>query len=261
MLPTWFVSHGSPMFAIEPGVEGVALRDAMERLRRTHDVRSVLIMSPHWMTEKVVIGGATHPKTWHDFGGFPPELYQLSYPAPGSPTLAARIGDLLDAADYEVEIDATRPFDHGAWVPMMHVLPAAQVPIVQLSLPQSATARDVHDLGKALSPLRREGVLIVGSGSFTHNLSEFFQAPQPQDAPVTPYVREFSEWVEMALELGDDRLLYFPERVPQAKRAHPTDEHFLPLFLAWGASGSGKAQPITRQVRHGSLSMAAYEFA
>jgi 4,5-DOPA dioxygenase extradiol len=262
-LPTLFVSHGSPMFAVEPGEAGRVLAAFGQEMRKDGALRAVLVMSAHWMDDAIAVSSGAMPATWHDFGGFPPELYRLQYPAPGSPALAQQVVDLLDAAEYESRLDAQRPFDHGAWVPLLHMLPGADVPVVQIAIPHTATGRDLHDLGRALAPLRDEGVLIVGSGSFTHNLPEFFRAPQASDAPVAGYVGAFSDWVERALMDGDERLLFWPQGVPHAARAHPTDEHFLPLFLPWGAAlaaGPARAQALTREVRHGVLSMAAYRF-
>ncbi len=174
-LPTLYVSHGAPLFALAPGNTGPALTQWGAQLRAQHpDLRGVVVMSPHWMAQGVTVMTGARPATWHDFGGFPPELYQLQYPAPGDPALAGQVLDLLRQAGMDARGDAARPFDHGAWVPLMHLFPQADLPVVQLALPLGAGPAEVHALGAALRGLRAQGVLLAGSGSMTHNLAEFF---------------------------------------------------------------------------------------
>lgn len=256
-MPVLFVSHGSPMFALEAGTTGPALTQWGQALRAHYpQLRGVVIMSPHWMAHGVQVMSNPAPATWHDFGGFPPALYQLQYPAKGSPALANEVLALLQAAGMDAQTYAQRPLDHGAWVPLMHLLPQADVPVVQVALPVHADARDVYALGQALQALRDQGVLIVGSGSMTHNLREFFgDAQQAAD-----YVVEFSRWVEMQIQAGEiDTLLDWQNRAPHALRAHPSDEHFLPLYFALGAGGQGaQAQYLSREVMYGMLAMDAF---
>ena len=199
------------------------------------------------------------PATWHDFGGFPPALYQLQYPAPGSPALASEVLELLGAAGIAAQGDAARPFDHGAWVPMMHLLPQADVPVVQVALPVGAGPAEVYAMGAALRSLRSlrsQGVLVVGSGSMTHNLAEFFGGAREP----APYVLEFSRWIEDALARGDLKaLLNYRSQAPHAARAHPTDDHFLPLFFALGAAGDDlRANYLSREVMYSMLAMDAF---
>jgi 4,5-DOPA dioxygenase extradiol len=255
--PTLFVSHGSPMFALEPGSTGPALLQWSKYLVQTHGaLRGVVVMSPHWMARGNAVMINPRPKTWHDFGGFPPELYQLQYPAPGSTPLGQEVLVLLQQAGIAAQADPERPLDHGAWVPLMHLLPAADVPVVQLALPVEAGPHEVFALGCALQGLRESGVLLIGSGSMTHNLNEFFGGER---APL-PYVQEFSRWVEAALQRADvAALLDYRRQAPHAVRAHPSEDHFLPLFFALGAAGEGASTHyLSREVMHGILAMDAF---
>lgn len=256
-IPALFVSHGSPMFALEPGTTGPALQQWARSLRgKFPSLRGVLVMSPHWMSPSIEVMSTPNPHTWHDFGGFSPALYRLQYPASGAPALAQRVGQLLKKAGMHVQLNDTRPFDHGAWVPLMHLLPKADVPVVQLSLPQQAQAADVYALGVALQSLRDEGVLLVGSGSMTHNLRDFMMGDGEQSA----YVQEFSRWIEAQVVSGRiDALLNWQQSAPQALRAHPTDEHFLPLFFVLGAGGdNAQVEYLSREVMNDVLAMDSF---
>ncbi len=262
-LPALFISHGAPLFAIEPGESGPALTRLGQRLRGMAgtSLRGVVIMSPHWMAPSPAVMTNPKPTTWHDFGGFPPALYQLDYPAAGAPELADEVTGLLRAQGIEAQPDAKRPFDHGAWVPLLHLFPLADVPVVQVALPASWGPAQVYAMGQALQPLRERGVLVAGTGSMTHNLSEFFGGQRTPE----PYVTEFSRWIEAAIERGDlAALLDYRRQAPHALRAHPSDEHFLPLFFALGAGGFGVVdQPVrpgyvTREVMYGILAMDSF---
>ncbi len=252
-LPSLFVSHGAPLFATDPGTTGPALHQWAVAMGA--NVRSIVIMSPHWMAALPTVMSNPAPPTWHDFGGFPPELYQLQYPAPGSPALAQKVHELFAQAGLRSALDAERPFDHGAWVPLMHMFPRATVPVVQVALPAGYSGEQVLALGRALVPLRQQGVLLVGSGSMTHNLREFFGG----EREAAPYVTEFSRWIEDAITRADvPALLDYAQQAPHAHRAHPSDDHFLPLFFALGAAGASfKANYISREVRYGMLAMDA----
>jgi 4,5-DOPA dioxygenase extradiol len=196
------------------------------------------------------------PKTWHDFGGFPPALYELQYPAPGSPALAQEVLALLTQAGIAAESDDQRPFDHGTWVPLMHLLPKAHVPVVQVALPVNAGPREVYAMGAALAGLRASGVLVMGSGSMTHNLGEFFGGAREP----APYVLEFSRWIEARMSEGDmESLFNYRKLAPHAHRAHPTEDHFLPIFFALGAAGAD-ARPdyLSREVMYSMLAMDSF---
>ena len=255
-LPVLFVSHGSPMFALEAGETGPALTRWGQALRQRHPgLRGVVILSPHWMAHGVEVMAHAQPPTWHDFGGFPPALYRLQYPAPGAPVLAQQVQARLAQAGITATLNPERPLDHGAWVPLMHLLPQADVPVVQLALPVDADARAVYALGQALQDLRSQGVLLVGSGSMTHNLREFFGG----ERQAASYVVEFSRWVEQQVQAGAiDALLDWQQQAPHALRAHPTDEHFLPLYFALGAGAGSTPHYLSREVMYGMLAMDAF---
>jgi len=251
--PALFISHGSPMFALEPGLLGPRLRELGTGLG---DIRAVVVVSPHWQTlHKVRVLATAMPGTIHDFGGFPPPLYALQYPAPGTPEGAAEAARLLRAAGFEVELDQRRGRDHGAWVPMLHLLPDARIPVFQVSMPSDLSTDAALELGRALAPLRDAGVLVVGSGSLTHNLYEFRQHVRDPD-----YARRFADWVADAVARNDvDALVDYRLRAPHAARAHPTQEHYLPLLVALGASDErDRATRIEGGLTDGTLSMDSY---
>ena len=256
-VPALFVSHGAPLFAMEAGSTGPALARWGQTLRKNFaSLRGVVVMSPHWMAPTPRVMTSAQPATWHDFGGFPPALYALQYPAPGSPALAHEVIALLQSAGMAAQGDAERPFDHGAWVPLMHLFAQADLPVVQVALPSQAGPAEVYAMGVALRSLRQSGVLVMGSGSMTHNLREFFGGEREP----APYVLEFSRWIEEALLRGDlAALLDYRLRAPHAARAHPTDDHFLPLFFALGAAGDDlRPDYLSREVMYGVLAMDAF---
>ena len=266
LLPVLFVSHGSPMFALDPGQTGPALQRMGARLRERGDLRAVLVLSPHWMSRGIEVMTNPQPATWHDFGGFPEPLYRLQYPAPGAPELAQQVLALLQAAGLPAQANPERPFDHGAWVPLRFLLPAADLPVLQLSLSAQLGPRELYALGQALAGLREQGVLLLATGSMTHNLREFMSGRPEQDAPAAPYVQEFARWVEARLLAQDsERLFDYRRQAPHAVRAHPTDEHYLPLYFALGAAGWGRpgaAEPeyFNREVMYSYLAMDAIAF-
>ncbi len=254
-LPSLFISHGAPTFALEPGRAGPALTALGRSLPRP---RAVLVVSPHWMTPTPRVGTVARPETVHDFGGFPAALYRLQYAVDGAPDVAQRALDLLAAAGWSPRADEHRGLDHGAWVPLMHLFPDADVPVFQVSLPARLDSAGAWALGQALAPLADEGVLIVGSGSLTHNLYEF----SPGDTQEAAYAREFSDWVrEAVLGRDDARLQRTLETAPHAQRAHPTTEHFLPLLVAAGAAAPQRAVTVIEGgIEHGVLAMDGYVF-
>jgi 4,5-DOPA dioxygenase extradiol len=264
-LPVLFVSHGSPMFALEKGSTGPALQAWAQAL--PSKPRGIVIMSPHWMARSPLVMTNPTPQTWHDFGGFPEPLYQLQYPAKGDAALGQQVLGLLQAAGISAQADAQRPFDHGAWVPLMHLFPAADIPVVQVALPSSYTPASLMAVGAALKSLRGEGVLIVGSGSMTHNLGEFMQGRPTLTAPPAPYVGEFSRWIEsMVTQADKEAMLHYRSQAPHAVRAHPTDEHFATIYFALGAGGWGdgaavKTSYLSREVMYSILAMDAFALA
>ncbi|MBC7908339.1 MAG: dioxygenase [Rhodospirillaceae bacterium] len=244
-LPALYVSHGSPMIMIEPSPARDFLVGLGPSLPRPS---AILMVSAHWTTTAPVVSTATQPETIHDFGGFPPALYQLQYPAPGAPALAERVTALIGAATER------RGLDHGAWVPLLLGWPDADIPVTQLSVQPRLDPAHHYRLGQALAPLRDEGVLILASGALTHNLRAYFRGGEDETARSIV----FADWMAAALEQGRvDDLLNYRTRAPAAEQAHPTDEHLLPLFVALGTGGHGK---VLHRSLDGSLAMDAYAF-
>ncbi len=255
--PLLFVSHGAPLFAIEPGLAGKNLAELGRELPKAD---AIVILSPHWMTRGGVrVTGSAKPDTIHDFGGFPEALYQIRYPAPGAPALAQQIVDLLSDAGWTSQLDAERGLDHGAWVPLLYLAPDADIPVVQVSMPYPLDTRGAWKLGQALQPLRDMNILIVASGSLTHNLYEFRGATSHG----ADYVKEFAAWTARTLASKSlDQILDYQQHAPSAERAHPTDEHFLPLFIALGAAGeSYDMRVVEGGITHGVLAMDSYLFS
>jgi 4,5-DOPA dioxygenase extradiol len=230
-LPSVYLSHGAPTLPIDPHLPSGAFGVLGAELPRP---RAVLMLSAHWGTLQPVASDARQPETIHDFYGFPPALYEIEYPAPGAPELAARAVELLGAAGIEAGL-AARGLDHGAWVPMLLMYPQADIPVTQLSIQPRADAAHHFRVGRALRALRDDGVLVVGSGQITHNLraADFGATPEQAD----PSVAEFTDWFEARLAERDiEALLDYRRRAPHAVRMHPTDEHLLPVFAALGAA-------------------------
>ena len=234
MLPTLFVPHGAPTFALHPGEAGARLAGVAADLPAP---RAIVVASAHWNTRAPTVGGAARPETMHDFWGFPEPLYELGYPAPGAPDIATETVELLRAAGFAAEHDAQRGLDHAVWIPLRIMFPHANVPIVPLSIQAHFGPRHHYRLGQALAPLQREGVLVVGSGNLTHNLRDF-QFGGPEGTP-PDYVRRFADWIWQRVEAGAlEELFEYRRLAPDAERAHPTEDHLLPLFVALGAAGS-----------------------
>lgn len=253
LAPVLFISHGAPTFALEPGQLGPQLTTLGQQLR---GVKAVLVVSPHWQTPAVQVMTTAQPETVHDFGGFARALYELHYPAAGHPELARVTANLLQQAGWQVSIETERGLDHGAWVPLRHLLPSAQVPVFQVSMPHSLTTAQALALGQALAPLRSQGVMIVASGSMTHNLNEYRQGNVPAD----DYAVEFTHWIRQAVSANDAQsLVDYARLAPHAQRAHPTEEHYLPLLVAMGAHAADEAfHLIDGGITNGILSMESY---
>lgn len=224
--------------------------------------RAIVVASSHWENPGgPAISFAARPETIHDFGGFPPALFAITYPAPGAPDVAERAADLLEGAGYGVMRSRSRGLDHGAWVPLHLMYPEADIPVTQLSLLRGATPEAHEELGHALAMLREEGILLIGSGSLTHNLHEF--RGQDVNAPVPLWVTDFGEWMHAMLTRKQHAaLLDYRRQAPHAERNHPTEEHLLPLFVAMGASGDqAAAQRLHASYEYGVLAMDVYAFS
>ena len=253
------------MHAISAGRAGEAWAELGRRLPRP---RSILIASAHWETELPMVATSRQPETIHDFGGFPPELYRIRYPAPGAPDTAQRALQLLRDASISATANGCHGLDHGAWVPLLRLYPDAGVPAAQISIQPSLDAEHHLRVGAALAPLVHDGVLLIGSGHMTHNLGEWIAEARRRgsmsinEGEPDPYVAEFTRWVDNALR-SDDRkaLAAWLEQAPHARRAHPTHEHFLPLMVAVGAAGRGAmVEHIDAGVDSRVLAMDAYLF-
>lgn len=228
-MPTIFISHGSPMLAFDVN-KGNDYRQWGMALPKP---KAMLIFSAHWETKELMFGEiGRHSELIYDFHGFPKPLYQLQYPAPGSEWLVEQVqAHLGDKVTIPV---TTRGLDHGVWVPLLHLWPEADIPIVQMSMPYTSSNHELYELGKRLAPLRKQGVLIVGSGMITHNLGEW--NPRYRGEPMA-WATTFDEWVKQRLLQRDvTGLLKWEALGANAARNHPTPEHFRPLLIAVGAS-------------------------
>lgn len=251
--PACFISHGAPSFAIEPD----ALSAYLHKLGKSlPNVKAVLIVSPHWQTRQLEVMSTLKPETVHDFFGFPAALYDLQYPAQGDPVLARSVTDLLNQQGFTAIENTSQGYDHGAWVPLLYLFPNHTIPVIQVSLPIHFNPQLAFNLGKALTSLRDEGVMIIGSGGLTHNLYEL----QSKEAKPEAYIEEFTDWVDEKIQSKDfDKLLEYRNLAPHSKRAHPTEEHLLPLFVALGASRETEEAAIVKnQVYYGILSTQSY---
>jgi 4,5-DOPA dioxygenase extradiol len=215
------------------------------------------MVSAHWESTELLVSGNPQPETWHDFGCFPKALFEVQYPAPGDPQLAAEVIELLKADDLPARIDAKRPFDHGVWVPLSLMYPQADIPVVQVSLPTRGGPTLQTRVGHALASLREHGVLLIGSGSITHNLRELDWHAGPES--VEPWAKAFRDWMIEKLEANDEAVLHdYRQQAPNAVRNHPSDEHLLPLYFARGAGGDFSI--VHQGFTMGALGMDIYRF-
>lgn len=252
-MPSLFVSHGAPdiILSKHPAVD--ALRSLPARFSRP---TAIVVVSAHWVDDPIGITSGRQLATIHDFGGFPDELYELEYPASGHDAVSERVQQRCLDLGLKAELREHRGLDHGAWMPLMLMYPEADIPVIQVSLP-AASLGNVARLGEALSPLRDEGVLIIGSGGSVHNLRALKLAGAPDD-----WVLQFEDWLLGTVEGNRFTDLVTPDKFPAAfRQAHPTIEHYAPLVFAWSAAGreaSGKR--IHRSVSYGNLGMSMYVF-
>lgn len=249
LMPSLFISHGSPTVMIEEDSPGRAFLTSLgDQLPKP---KAIVVVSAHWETQAPLVTGHPTPETIHDFYGFPPALYEKHYPVAGDPVLARRVADLVGG-----DIEDTRGLDHGAWSLLLLAYPQADIPVVQLSL-QSDQGPDYHyDIGQRLAPLREDGVFVIGSGAVTHNLSTLKWYSNQPDA----WAQTFEDWVVAALADNDhETLLAAPSQAPHFAKAHPSPEHWLPLYVALGAARD-KATLLHRGFEHKNLSMASIRF-
>lgn len=258
-LPTLFISHGAPTLAIDDSAAHRFLLGLGKSLPRP---KAILLASAHWESiGKPVVSLAAQPATIHDFGGFPEAMYAMRYRAPGAPGVAAQAASLLEKAAIGASASHTRGLDHGAWVPLRLMYPEADIPVAQISVLRGAAPADHVRMGAALASLRDQGVLIIGSGSLTHNLSEL--RGQRIDSEVPSWVSGFDAWMSDKIASNErDALLRYRSEAPFAQRNHPSEEHLMPLFVAMGAAGEGAtAEKIHKSYEYGILAMDAYAFS
>lgn len=250
MQPTLFVSHGAPSLVFEDGPTQQFFREMGAGMEPP---RAIVCVSAHWETSRQAVGMAESPRMIYDFSGFPPQLSQVQYPAPGDPELAARILKLLAAEGIDAVGDASRGLDHGVWSPLVLMFPDAKIPVVPMSVQSNLPAQHHFAVGRALRKLREDNVLIMGSGSATHNLAELGRRPLP------PHAQQFENWLcDSIVEGRTGDLIGWAEKAPQPGSNHPTPEHLLPLFAPLGAATDARGRIVHRRFEFGSLSMAAF---
>lgn len=265
-LPSLYLSHGSPMIALEPGPAGRWMQQLGRAIeRRFGRPRAVLVVSPHTPTRTPLLLAAERHEAVHDFSGFPEALYDLRYDAEGAPDVARRAVSLLQAAEIPAIAVPEGGMDHGIWTVLRHVWPQAEVPVLPMSLVPTWAADRQWQVGQALAPLRQEGVLVVGSGSLTHNLRRAFSRMRGREEALPDAdALAFQQWVQQRVQDGDWAALRdWRAQSPTPSNAHPTDEHWLPFFVAAGAA-AGEAGNVGRRVHAsldlGLLAMDAYAF-
>jgi 4,5-DOPA dioxygenase extradiol len=253
-MPVVFVSHGAPDALLKAP-------DAVECWRKIGQQiptpKSILVVSAHWETQQASVSLARMPDTIHDFSGFSPELYDMHYSAPGAPDLAEQVASLLSAAGISATLTPNRGLDHGAWVPLSAMYPQANIPVTQLSVPSNTSPAALVDLGRAIVPLRHEGVLIVASGAITHNFSWLDWEADANEIPF-PKAKAFTEWVAEQIGAQDSSTLLKYRSAPYGKESHPTEEHFLPIFVALGAANGDQPKRYSPKFAYGGLAMDAY---
>lgn len=256
--PSLFVAHGSPMFGIAAGEYGETLRAFATRTPRPS---AIVIVSAHWEAPGPVrVNAVERPPLIYDFRGFPPALYGLTYPAPGSPAIADEALALLTTAGLDAAREERRGWDHGVWIPLRLLYPAADVPVVEVSLPLPRDPETVLRMGEALAPLRDRGVLLVGSGGIVHNLR--LARLDQEHGPVDDWARSFDAWVREKIEAGAfDELVRYDELAPAARLAVPESEHFDPLLFAAGAAREDdEVEEIASGFQYSNLSLSSYAF-
>jgi 4,5-DOPA dioxygenase extradiol len=259
-LPAIFVSHGAPNLILGQS----AAKQFLETLSAHLPAKptAILVVSAHWETSHPAVSAPTINDTIYDFGGFERELYSLRYPAPGSLDLATWVAELTKAHGLSTQIDQSRGLDHGAWVPLLLAWPQADIPVIQLSVQTHAGVDHHLRLGAMLETLRAEGVLILASGSFTHDLRSYLPHRHTPSATEPDWVTGFADWMHMKI-MAEDRpaLRDYRRLAPEAARNHPTEEHLLPLFVALGAGGDvSPPRLLHSSTTHGVLRMDAYAF-
>ena len=257
-LPTLFVPHGAPTFALNPGAAGEVMHRTAAALGKP---RAIVIVSPHWDTEIVAVGSAETLPTIHDFYGFPQALYALQYPAIGSVDASHEVSAAIAKAGLPVVEVPSQGLDHGAWIPLRLMFPNADVPVIPVSVQSRGGVHGAYALGRALAPLVDQGFLVIGSGNITHNLGDYHIVRQ-NSGQAPAYVHDFPEWLAEKITQRDvSALLDYRQQAPDALRAHPSDEHLQPLYVALGAAGDApRIERLHSGISDYVLAMDAYAF-
>lgn len=250
--PALFVGHGSPMNAIE---DTPAARGWAEIATRFPKPRAIACVSAHWVTEGVRVMSNARPRTIHDFGrGFPQALFEIQYPAPGAPDLARDIVSRLSA--FGAQLDESWGLDHGTWAVVKHMYPAANVPIVQISLDARRPAEDHYTIGQALAPLRNAGVLLIGSGNIVHNLPAFFRAPSPDPQA---WVATYDDLIVAGIMNDHAKVVNYTAQADAAIAA-PDWEHFMPVVYVLGAQRDGETPHVFNRHYFPGISMTSFAY-
>ncbi|NHN32156.1 DODA-type extradiol aromatic ring-opening family dioxygenase [Paenibacillus agricola] len=256
MIPSYFIAHGAPSLALEQNDYTALLKDFAAGHPKP---RAIVLFSAHWESNEQTISGAPQYETIYDFSGFQPELYEVKYPASGEPAIASEIQALFQQEKIPASIDAVRGLDHGAWVVLHLMYPAADIPVITLSVNRYLSNAEQYQIGKALASLREKNMLIIGSGGTVHNLRKLEWGA----TKTTMWAAEFDGWLEEKLNAWDTEALFQYEKLaPYAKEAVPTPEHFIPLLLAMGTGdGAKKASLVHRSYQYGNLSLSSWKFS
>ena len=259
-----FVSHGSPMTALQGGAAGAFMQSYGQQWRTQFPKpRAILALSAHTLASEATVLAAREHAAVYDFGGFDPRLRTLRYDAPGSPELARQVAERLQAARWPVRVSAQGGLDHGLWTPLRYLWPDADVPVLPLAWNPDWTPEQLMELGAVLAPLSQEGVWLLTSGSITHNLGWFMREPQPMQAPERAESAAFRQWWHAHSVASDwPALCAYRTLAPHGVDMHPTDEHLLPFFVAagWGAALARRASRVHESAQHGVIGMDAYAF-
>lgn len=256
-LPVLFVPHGAPTFALRPGDAGAAMSAFAARLPRP---RAIVILSAHWETHAPTVGttaACTTGDTIHDFWGFPESLYNLDYPAAGNPAVSEEVLQAFRNAGFAAQLEGNRGLDHGAWIPLRLMYPAHDIPVIPISLQSPLGPEHHYALGLALKELPKQGILVVASGNLTHNLRDY-----QTTRGIPEYVREFADWIWARIEAQDiGGLIDYRAIAPHGARAHPSEDHLLPLHFALGAAGSDwRAERLYAGIDDRVLAMDSFAF-
>lgn len=252
LAPLLFVSHGSPMFAFDTGLAAQQL--ARQSTHFDH-VQAIVVVSAHWLTHGNYITSSESPQVIYDFSGFPHALYDLLYPACGSSIIAKQVITLFNDNGIEMKADTQRGWDHGVWVPLRHLRPNADKPILQISINVEHDTNQLQHLGQVLKQLRSQNIGIICSGSVTHNLSD----TRAEHELVADYAQQFQEWVREAVISKDIEAIKQPSKSPFYRQSHPSSEHYLPLIVALAAIDVYESvNVLTSPILHHTISMESY---